>query len=754
MMQGMTRQDLPDGSSLLTMPYDEGLAQKAVTKKLKNQTPDPSTDDSKSGASDSSGPIRRFNDVFTDIGSIQLEQLGLDGFEIAKSIQKRNSELFRNDFPLIVPRFTVKCVDCDAEFDNDVDECTDCGSQALRGPRVEQKREAQRLFESVNKEGQSLGSLMELCEDDHGRIGVAAFIVKKQYRIASGDTDILGKPVFQEGEVISEDVDELVRADPKRTVPVTDENGRIGGWKWTCPVHRQEALRKDDKVVPGQSTCPECGAQLREIYFAEKEYVGGRDAKKYYFEDEVITWAHFFPRQHGLDGLSPVHHIWLKQAVLHWMDIYAAAFYDPNSDKYPNKFMVVHTTNAESWERNFEQAEDEASDNLYAQQIFVNEYAVDSQSTPELQTIDLMDDELRGQNDAIKKRYKSDIRQQFGVTDVFDSELEDAGGLNNEGLQLEVTDRHVASAQKKLMRDPLDELMKILGYTDYRVTFVPPQVEDLDSLEQKIKIGTDAANAGLDARLEDEELEIDDGEFEESSTGAEGAGGLFAQEHDDEEWEHASEKLSEGFEHLVWSEVDTKADPFWDEDSRVPDAVQELIKEAIRDGAIFESIDGVSASSKLEDFFEEKLTQPQGWSLSSIANDLQSKFDIAEDQAATVARTESASILNNAREKSYERLGVEDEAQFKWIGPDDHRTTDACEWLKEQTKDGVTMERLVELEKEAQEKFFPNLDTFRRHVVHPEERHTFTESFKMDHPSADDIEVEIDTVPGTFEVAT
>ena len=30
----MSRQDLPDGTSVLTMPYDEELAQKAVTNKL------------------------------------------------------------------------------------------------------------------------------------------------------------------------------------------------------------------------------------------------------------------------------------------------------------------------------------------------------------------------------------------------------------------------------------------------------------------------------------------------------------------------------------------------------------------------------------------------------------------------------------------------------------------------------------------------------------------------------------------------
>jgi len=508
---GMHRTDLGDGSSLLSMPYDEGLMQKAVKQPLEDrtETPDPdSADGARSAGGGEGGPIRRFNDVFTDIGSTYLEALGMDGFEVSKSIQTRRDELFRNKFPLVVPRFTVKCEDCGAEYDEDKAYCDNCASGDLRQPDPSQKREAHRLFESVNKEGQSLRELWKMLEDDHGRLGVAALVIKYDYVVAGGDETVLGRPIMEEGEIIRKDVDELVRADPKRVVPVTDENGRIGGWKWTCPLHRKEA------VTDNPGTCPECGCELREVRYVEKQHVRSTKYEKYWFEDEVLSYAHFYPRQNGIDGLSPVHHIWTKQAILHWMDIYAGAFYDPNSKKYPNKFMVVHTTNADAWERNFERAEDEASENLYANQIFTNEYATDSQSTPELQVVDFMDDELQGQNQEIKKTYKSDIRTQFGVTDVFDSELEDAGGLNNEGLQLEVTDRSIAAAQHDLMTGPLDELMKRLNLDDHRLAFVPSQDKDLDELEQKVGIGERASKAGLEAEWQDDDVDIKDGDFD------------------------------------------------------------------------------------------------------------------------------------------------------------------------------------------------------------------------------------------------
>ena len=801
----MSRQDLPDGTSVLTMPYDEELAQKAVTNKLPGDedenTPDPSSSD---GDMEDAGPIVRFNDVFTDIGSTYLEALGLDGFETAKAIQKRRDEIFRNEFPLLIPRFTNKCRDCDAEYDTEVDECEQCGSEDIRDPNVEQRRQAIRFFERVNKEGQSLRELYEMCEGDHGRIGVGMHIIKYDYVIARGNETMMGNPLFESGQVIRKEPDELIRADPKRVVPVTDENGRLGGWKWTCPIHREQGLTQQSEYDDGVTNCPVCESELKEVAYVEKEYAKSSTVEKYYFNDEVIDWAHFFPRQHGMDGLSPVHHIWLKQAILHWMDVYAGAFYDPNSDRYPNKFMVVHTTNADAWERNFEKAEDEAEENLYAQQIFTNEYATDSSSTPELQVVDLMDDELLGQDDKIKKRYKSDIRTQFGVTDVFDSELEDAGGLNNEGLQLEVTDRNIASAQRSMASGPLDELMKRLGFLDYKLAFVPSQDKDLDDLEQKIRVGSDAVDSGLEAELSSGELDVKDGEFEEQED-AGGGGGFFGEfdekstqtyrfsteeeargaaialgldgvhQHegdwmpgaDHETFEEevdtplakTAEKLDDAYEHIVWGEVDTKAEPFWESD--IPERIINKVREAIDNGAIFDSFESVDENSDVVEFFKDKLSERENWSIGRLTSEFSDQFGVPSSDASTLIRTEMASVLGNARQDVYEDLEetMDEEPVFKWVGPDDHRTTEACEWLKEQTNPDYggtprTMSKLIELEKEAHEKFF-DLDTFRKHVVHPNERHMFTEVVKLDHPgAAGPVEFEVETVPGGFEVAT
>lgn len=195
----------------------------------------------------------------------------------------------------------------------------------------------------------------------------------------------------------------------------------------------------------------------------------------------------------------------------------------------------------------------------------------------------------------------------------------------------------------------------------------------------------------------------------------------------------------------------------------MPERVKEAIDRAIEDGAIFDDIDGMTASRKLKDFIRRKLTQPQGWSLRSIQEDLQEEFGVSEKKAGDIARTEPASVLNNAREDVFEEMSEEldEEPRFKWIGPgqpDDGRTTECCQEMKELTdpKHGGeprTMDELVELEREVHAKHFPDLE-FRKHCLHPGERHTFTEVVDMKaHPGVDSFEVRLDKWPGTFEVA-
>lgn len=198
----------------------------------------------------------------------------------------------------------------------------------------------------------------------------------------------------------------------------------------------------------------------------------------------------------------------------------------------------------------------------------------------------------------------------------------------------------------------------------------------------------------------------------------------------------------------------------WSSDRDVPDYVIGQIEEVIDRGSVFDSFDSLPgrAANAIRNTLSESLTQPQGWSLDSIVDNMSDALPRADKgDLETIARTESAKVLNEARETGYVDRGVDD-AKFYWQGPDDSRTTDACEELKDMTNpshggEPVSLSKLIDAERAVQSEYFENL-RFRKHILHPNERHTFVRDrgtggpdIDVDVPTADDIDVDIDDPP-------
>lgn len=178
----------------------------------------------------------------------------------------------------------------------------------------------------------------------------------------------------------------------------------------------------------------------------------------------------------------------------------------------------------------------------------------------------------------------------------------------------------------------------------------------------------------------------------------------------------------------------------WGDDADVPQFVIDKIKDAIDSGAVFADIEGVPDRTieRVEQILEDSLTQPQGWSLDSIIQRFKDTYPgVAEDKLAVIARTETASILNQAREEGYEDIPSEEEPRFYWTGPEDSRTTPVCTadsvdgvtGLKGRTNpshggEPVSMGELIRQQEELQSIHHPDL-RFRKHVPHINCRHTF-----------------------------
>jgi len=756
--------DDPEGGAVY-IGYGEQLAQQAALKDLSSQTdpePDSTTDDPVSGEVEDGGVIKRANEFMSSLGPVALEAVGLHGMEISKANAKRAGELYRNKFPILTPRYTCKCKDCGAEFDNEVDVCSHCDCSDLREPSPKQRTRAKQFFRQVNREGQSLRQLYKFLARDAGRLGIWTHIVKKQYTYWDKQTvEIGGETVIERGTV-QEDPLELVRADPKRLKPVVDENGRIGNWWWACPVcdDRVETMQRQ----PGR--CEEHGVELREVHYAEVEKVSDTEPQKVYFDDEVIDYAAFEPRLAGKDALSPLDSLWLKQAILHWMDLYAGGYYDQeNTNRYPGRVVILHTSNKQAVEKQLDQAQDEADEDAYAQGFLYNEVPPGADSSSDTaQVIDLMSDEILGQSDQLKQDYKSDIRSRYGLVDAQDSELSDAGGLNNEGLQLTINDRDKATTHQDLMEGPLRKLMDSLGFDDWDIRFVPPEApEEETSTLDTVRATAIAEQNGLAYSIDDGQLEVQDTDGvrepergppgENSPTGnGNGNGGdaptdieppNVRAEHQDggDDIDAAVRQLEAMQRELVWGEddplgLDQQArQPFWTDDGDMPQFVQELIEQALTAGSIYRGeYDAPNVTGEaVKRFFEEKLDQPQGWSRRSLIKDFADRFKISEQQAADTLETQLTNVLNEAREQGYQRQGDTDDRLFKWVGPADDDKTDACWELLRETNpqyggEPRPLDELKELVKEKREEHYPEFGGA-EWSVHWGERDTFVEHF-------------------------
>lgn len=159
----------------------------------------------------------------------------------------------------------------------------------------------------------------------------------------------------------------------------------------------------------------------------------------------------------------------------------------------------------------------------------------------------------------------------------------------------------------------------------------------------------------------------------------------------------------------------------------VPAFVKERLRETILDGAVFADFETIPSGARqaLQTALLDSLEQRHGWSITSLRDNLQDAVPGLDDlEAERIARTETQHLVAESREAGYrEQFG--DDARFRWVGPDDDRTTDACEWIKDQVDadEGVPLEELKGLVDEANQKFVDH--DGRDWTPHIQCRHTF-----------------------------
>ncbi|ELZ96047.1 hypothetical protein C440_05637 [Haloferax mucosum ATCC BAA-1512] len=516
-----------DGGELVAIDWPDGDVEQMLQGQIAGT---PQSTGGRSRGTNEIGPVQRVSNQGGLWSSIDLQTFTLNSTELATTVKRFRDEMYRNQFPVLVPAFTHRCTSCGTSYSEEREACEVCGGTEFETPSREQKECYERRFDTINDDDQSLASLMKYEEDYQSFYGVSTILARLRYQHVTSETRVAGRSVSASGRWVAVEIEELVHADPLRVRPVLDEHNRHGGW-WTCPAHRDQYWERTDltfDAVDADSpteVCPECHAELAEVGYAE---VGGRnnDIQRLFLKHEVIDWARHFPVLNGLDGRSPVLPLIKLQAILQWSRNYELQYLNPQNDQQlPDKFLVAYGKNVRSSLR--ASLQEEEAKNPWEEGRLIYEGNPDN---VEIEMLDLSSDAGINGREPMVERLMSQVRAMFGISDAIENELSDTGGLNAEGEQLEITNAAVASAHQDTVEKALNTLCRLIerveGHFDWELKFVDPERDDMSLSALDVLEGINLAQqTGTKVSVEDGQLiipdqQIDPAEPESNSTPA------------------------------------------------------------------------------------------------------------------------------------------------------------------------------------------------------------------------------------------
>ena len=366
-------------------------------------------------------------------------------------VSKLGQEIFRRGY-YWEKKFNLKCGNCGEEYKQELDECSICGSMELRKPDHEQLMYPKWLLQQQNSMEQNFMDVLSEIERDLNIVDDAFLILVKEYFVDPETSDIM----FYR-------VKEIIRGDPIFMRIISDKRGVRGGRYKVCPLHR------DQVAFPGQETeCNVCGNKLEEAHYVN---MAGSGKTQYYLEGEVIHISKYNPSK--LYGRSPVNTMWRQAMSLTAMDNYIYTAYQKR--RTPKGIISVTTDNLESM-KSFWKTVDEK---MERDPHYIPKVGIESQTgRGGVNWVKFMDSLEEMQYIAVRDEIRSRMAAFYGVSQIFMIDNGKSGGLNNEGLQILVTNRAVEFGQKIYTQTLFPRMLEQMEVTDWKLTLYPNEEED------------------------------------------------------------------------------------------------------------------------------------------------------------------------------------------------------------------------------------------------------------------------------------
>ena len=426
-----------------------------------------------------------------------------------------NREVIRNGFE-IKSRYEYLCDKCGKEFKTKptksgytdpekameaVDDpkkdlqCDVCGNEKLKMPDPANRKKLKKWLDGPwNFNGQRIQSFIANLERDIDTVDDFYVIVRKKY-----DVD-------KEGNIIKEDITEVLTVDPPNAFVVCDHFGNfgmdsLGNRVYICLKHRDKIikLQKGQKELNGvklkfneneEPHCPEpncnviCKRVRLELNSTFDSYGPVNNKPVYVAENECIHTTGKYMRG-KIYGYSPIYTLELKIRAMYGMDTYVKSYFD--KQRPPRGLLILGTRNYEGAKKAFDNIKEQQSKDPYGLTAMI----VDSEKTGRnmAQFLNLTGSLEDLQFIQMRDEFRRTIGALYGILGLFSGDLE--AGWSQEGLEMTVTNRKVQDDQSFMVEEFLKVFaVRMLNISDWYIDIkINEEMDRLRKLQIKTQEG-------------------------------------------------------------------------------------------------------------------------------------------------------------------------------------------------------------------------------------------------------------------------
>jgi len=374
------------------------------------------------------------------------------------------NEVFRRGYEW-KKTFDNKCKTCGHEHEKPVEQCSQCLSKDLTKPSKKELEYAKNFISGyVNSSKQLFIDVLKELEDDLNIIDDAYLVLVKEYYLDGN------------GEIAMHRIKEIYRGDPVTMAIYSDEVGDKGTKGFT-------ALNDRGFISENPHEChPETSETLYPVHYVNRAH----GEEQYFIEGEVLHFSKYSPSR--LYGQSPVMTLFNHITTLIAMENYVNTSY--TKSRMPKGLLAVQTRNMESM-RTFWRA---VKEKMEEDKHFIPVMGIEADNGKgSVEWIKFMDSLKEMDYVAVKEDLRDRIAAFYGVSKIFMADNSASGGLNNEGMQILVTNRAVEMAQNVYNLYVFPWLAEQFGIKQWKLILPPSEEEDEIAVMRKREIEVNIA---------------------------------------------------------------------------------------------------------------------------------------------------------------------------------------------------------------------------------------------------------------------